>query len=194
MRIFVAGATGVLGRRIVPMLLDKGHDVAGMTRSRNKLTDISVLGAEPVLCDVYDLDSLKRAVSDFRPDLIMNQLTDLPDRADDLPQYADANNMIRIEGTDSIIQAARNSGYPRLLAQSVAWQLPGKGSEAVMYLKKAVEEYGGTVLRYGQLYGPGTFYERSLPQGPRIHADRAAEITVECLSIKGGVIDVVENQ
>ena len=90
MRIFLAGASGVLGVRLVPLLVANGHVVAGMTRSPEKVERLRALGAEPVVCDVYDVAALREAVTAFRPELVMHQLTDLPDEAD-LANAGDAN-------------------------------------------------------------------------------------------------------
>lgn len=194
MRIFVAGATGVLGIRVIPLLFSMGHIVAGMTRTQMKTGLLSELGAEPVLCDVYDINRLKASVANFRPDLIIDLLTDLPDNTDDVPAYADANNRMRKEGTENLTEAAAFTGHPRILAQSVAWKLPGMGDEAVRYLERVVTDYGGTVLRYGQLYGPGTFYRDHKPHWPRIHIDHAACMTVKYLDVKGGTIQITEEE
>lgn len=194
MRIFVAGATGVLGIRLLPLMKNMGHTVAGMTRSPEKVLLLNGMGVKAVLCNVYDLDKLRKAVTDFQPDLIIDQLTDLPDSLDNVAAFADANNRIRKEGTENLIAAARDAGSPIFLAQSVAWELPEAGDVAVNELEKKVLEYGGTVLRYGKLYGPGTYYKRERPAHPRIHVDRAAEITVEHLYSKGQTIEITEEE
>ena len=79
MRIFLAGASGVIGQRLIPRLVQAGHVVGGMTRSPSKTELLSHLGAEPILCDVFDREALIQAVRDFKPDVILNELTDLPD-------------------------------------------------------------------------------------------------------------------
>ena len=81
MRIFLAGATGVLGRRLVPLLVADGHQVTGMTRSPDKVDLLAELGADPVVCDVFDADALAAAVAEARPDVVLHELTDLPDDA-----------------------------------------------------------------------------------------------------------------
>lgn len=194
MRIFVAGATGILGARILPMLIEAGHEVFGMTRSEENLHLLSDMGAQPVLCDVYDIERLTRSVVGSRSDLIIDQLTDLPDDVSNIPDYAEANNRIRIEGTGNLLSAAEAAGHPKFIAQSVAWTLPEAGDKAAREMEKKVLAYGGTVFRYGQLYGPGTFHERDKPSGPRIHVDRAAEITVELMHSEKGIVEIVENK
>ena len=81
MRIFLAGASGVIGQRLIPRLVQAGHVVGGMTRSPSKTELLRHLGAEPILCDVFDREALIKAVRDFKPDVVLNELTDLPDNA-----------------------------------------------------------------------------------------------------------------
>jgi nucleoside-diphosphate-sugar epimerase len=192
MRIFVAGASGVIGVRLVPLLVGAGHVVAGMTRSPEKLDALRALGAEPVLCDVYDAARLERVVADFAPDLLMHQLTDLPDDQELIASRAGANARIRREGTRNLIDAARAAGAKRFFAQSVAWTISGDGGAATQELERAVLAYGGVVLRYGRLYGDGTYYESSVPEPPRVHIDAAARRTVELLDAPSGIITIAE--
>jgi len=193
MRIFLAGASGVIGRRLIPWLVQAGHVVGGMTRSPNKTELLSHLGAEPILCDVFDREALIRSVRDFKPDVIVNELTDLPDDVAKLGEYAVLNARIRTEGNQNLIEAARQSGSPKILAQSVAWQLPDEpGARAVAELERSVLAEGGVVLRYGLFYGPGTYNVQPPPEGPRVHIDRAAERTVEVLGVPSGVVVIVD--
>ena len=192
-RVFLAGASGVLGQRLVPRLVDAGHVVGGMTRSLGKIELLDDLGAEPILCDVFDREALIEAVRDFKPDVIVNQLTDLPDDADQIGAHADLNARIRTEGTQNLIEAARQSGSPKILAQSVAWQLPdGPDARAVAELERSVLAEGGVVLRYGQLYGPGTYHDTQKPDDPRVDIDRAAELTVGALDAPTGVVLIID--
>lgn len=194
MRIFVAGATGVIGIRLLPLLKEMGHKVAGMTRSPEKALLLNGMGVEAILCDVYDPDKLTMEVVNFNPELIIDQLTDLPDHSSDIMAHAGKNNRIRTEGTANLLAAAKEADSPNFIAQSVAWDLPGEGSEAVNKLEKNVLEYGGTILRYGQLYGPGTYYEREKPEHPRIHIDRAAHLTVEHLYTRNETVIIAEEE
>ena len=191
-KVFVAGATGVIGMRLVPLLVRDGHDVAGMTRSAAKVDALRALGATPVVCDVYDAERLRQAVAAFGPDVIVHELTDLPDEAALIRERAAANVRMRREGTRNLIDAARAAGVKRFLAQSVAWELPGEGGVARNDLEKMVLEYGGVVLRYGQLYGPGTYFEGALPDKPRIHIDAAAERTAELLDSPSGIVTLTD--
>ena len=189
-RVFLAGATGVIGVRLVPLLCEQGHVVAGMTRSPEKTSLLSSLGAEPVVCDVFDATALEDAVTRFAPDAVMHQLTDLPDRVEDLAQAADRNDRMRREGTHNLIAAARAAGATRFLAQSIAWRPPGRG-DVVEQHEQQVRAVG-VVIRYGQLYGPGTYYETELPQHPRIHVDEAARATLPLLDLRSGVITITD--
>ena len=193
MRVFLAGASGVIGQRLIPRLVQAGHVVGGMTRSPSKTELLSQLGAEPILCDVFDREALIQAVRDFKPDVILNELTDLPDDVAKIGEHADLNARIRTEGNQNLIEAARQSGSPKILAQSVAWQLPdGPDARAVAELERSVLAEGGVVLRYGQFYGPGTYNEQQPPKEPRVQIDRAAERTVEALGEPTGVVVISE--
>jgi nucleoside-diphosphate-sugar epimerase len=194
MRIFIAGASGVIGSRVVPLLVARGDVVAGMTRSSENTTMLRALGAEPVVCDVYAVDALASAVSAFEPELVMHQLTDLPDDMKRLPLYVKRNNRIRTEGTRNLVAAARAADATRMLAQSIAFRPPGVGRSVAEH-ERMVLDVGGVVLRYGWLYGPGTYSPegRLVPQ-PRIHIDEAARRTVELLDAPAGVVVVAESE
>ena len=192
MRVFVAGATGVIGVRLVPLLVAAGHTVAGMTRSPEKVQTLRDLGAEPVVCDVYDGERLRQLVVAFNPDAVVHELTDLPDDESAIPEFAASNGRIRREGTANLLAAARAAGASHFVAESVAWPLEGRGGEAVADLERAVLDADGVVIRYGRLYGPGTYYEGDLPAPPRIHVDEAARRTVPALDAPAGVMLAVE--
>jgi nucleoside-diphosphate-sugar epimerase len=192
MRIFLAGATGVIGIRLLPILIGQGHTVAAMTRSREKSDALSELGAEPVVCDVFDAEATTEAVVSTGPDAVLHQLTDLPDRLDQLSEFASRNDRIRTEGTRNLIAAARTAAAKYFLAQSIAWRPPGRGA-ALDEHEGRVLEVGGVVVRYGQLYGPGTFYEDALPLPPRIHVDAAAEATPPLITAQSGIVVLAED-
>jgi nucleoside-diphosphate-sugar epimerase len=193
MRIFLAGASGVIGVRLIPLLLAAGHEVAGMTRSPGKTEMLRELGAEPVVCDVYDADALDKEVKEFGTELLMHQLTDLPDTADQITAYRDRNNRMRTEGTRNLIAAMQAAGADRLLAQSIAWRPPA-GGEAVEEHERLVLDAEGIVLEYGMFYGPGTYGGDRVPDDPRIHVDEAARRTVELLEAPSGVYVVAERR
>lgn len=195
-RIFLAGATGVIGRRLVPLLLQAGHQVVGMARSAPKFEWFR--GAEFVAADVFDADVVARVVSAARPDVIIHQLTDLSGITDpaSMSEARQRNARIRAEGTRHLVRAAHAANVPRFIAQSIAWvYAPGPTPHTeedpldraadspqattvrgVVALEDAVlhsPPIAGTVLRYGQLYGPGT--AKHTPDGSApLHVDAAA--------------------
>jgi nucleoside-diphosphate-sugar epimerase len=192
-RVFLAGASGVIGQRLIPRLVEAGHVVGGMTRSAGKTDLLRQLGAQPVVCDVYDRETLIQVVRDFAPDVILNELTDLPDDVESIGAYAELNARIRTEGNQNLIEAARQSGSPRYLAQTVAWQLPdGPDARAVAELERSTLAEGGVVLSYGQFYGPGTYNEGPPPAEPRVHIDHAAKLTVDLLDAPSGVVTITD--
>lgn len=193
MRIFVAGATGAIGAQLVPLLLAAGHTVAGLTRSDGKSQRLRELGAQPVVCDVFDAAALSEAVTAFNPDAVIHQLTDLPQDPTQLAAGTAANSRIRREGTRNLIAAARAAGAGRLLAQSVAFPLPGDSGEAVEEHEQAILAARGVVLRYGHFYGPGTYHEHDHAPPPAVHVEEAARRTVEALRAPTGIITIVES-
>jgi nucleoside-diphosphate-sugar epimerase len=184
-RVFLAGATGVMGRRLVPMLLADGHQVTGMTRSREKLEQLRASGAEPVLADALDAAAVHDAVAQARPEAVIHQLTALPSRIDPRKIERDfaLNDRLRDEGTRILVGAAQAAGATRILAQSIAFSYapgpPGavhreqdpllkdppksfkRSAEAMQALERTVLGAGGMVLRYGYFYGPGSAMSRS---------------------------------
>jgi nucleoside-diphosphate-sugar epimerase len=192
MRIFIAGATGVLGIRVVPLLVAGGHDVWGMTRTASKSDLLWKAGAEPVVCDVYDLSVLRDEVVRSQAEAVLHLLTDLPDDPAAIEGFTEANARIRREGTRNLLTAARAAGAARFLAESVAWPLDGDAGLAVAEMERAVLHVGGVVLRYGRFHGPGTYHEQDLPERPRVHIDEAARRTVLAIDERSGVIEVVD--
>jgi nucleoside-diphosphate-sugar epimerase len=184
MRVFVAGATGVIGRRLVPRLIEAGHTVTVMTRNLSRAKGLAFLGAEPVACDVYDVKGLEAALGKAKPDVVVHQLTALPKAIDPrkLEEQLAANDRIRVEGTRNLVRAAALAGARRMVAQSIAFVYTPEGGpvkdedaplwldapwpwrrsvEAVAELERRVMSAGGVegvVLRYGYFYGPGTAY------------------------------------
>lgn len=192
LRIFLAGASGVIGLRLLPLLVEAGHTVAGMTRSPSKVAELEALGAEAVVCDVYDLEALTAAVVGFAPDAVMHQLTDLPDDAAQIPALGARNDRMRSEGTRNLLSAAKAANARRFYAQSIAWEQPGERGATTRAHEQAVLDAGGVVIRYGQLYGPGTYYQTSMPDPPRIGVDEAARRTVPVLEASPGIVELVE--
>jgi nucleoside-diphosphate-sugar epimerase len=184
MRVFVAGATGAIGRPLVTRLLAAGHEVSAMTRSPERAAALRGRGVEAVVCDAYDADGVHRAVTDARPEVVVHQLTDLPQKIDPR-RYAAAiagTNRLRRETGPTFVRAARDSGARRLVVQSIAFALKSQGAwahdetaplatdapgavgdagQAVAELEETVtgaEGIEGVILRYGFFYGPGTAY------------------------------------
>jgi nucleoside-diphosphate-sugar epimerase len=199
MRIFLAGATGVIGRRLVRLLCADHHDVAGTTRSDAKAQALRLMGATPVVVDVYDADALMRAMQEAMPDVVIHQLTDLPQTQDPARMAAAlaANARLRVDGTRNLLAAAEAAGVKRVIAQSIAFAYaPGEGARVesdpldteaqgdratsvrgVVALEQQVLSapgIAGIVLRYGRLYGPGTWYEAAAGAGA-LHVDAAAQ-------------------
>ncbi len=192
MRIFLAGASGVLGAALLPLLVEAGHDVAAMTRTPGKAAGLAAADARPVVCDVFDLDGLVAAVRGFGPDVVVHQLTDLPDDLADLAASRAANARMRREGTRNLLAAAAEAGAERFVAQSVAWPMTGDGAAAVEEHERAVLAAHGVVVRYGQLYGPGTFYGEDPPSGPAVHVAEAARRTLPALELADRTLTIVE--
>jgi nucleoside-diphosphate-sugar epimerase len=198
MKVVLAGASGAIGRRLVPQLIEAGHQVAAITRSKEKLSELYDLGAEPVLCDVFDAGRLGSVVAQAEPDTVINQLTDLPQSLNPrkLGEYYAANNRVRREGTRNLLDAARGAGVRRFLVQGAAYWYaqtggPVKTEEAPLYLEapapigpavetiKEVEDavlsaagIEGIVLRYGMFYGPGTWYAKDGDIGRQVRKRR----------------------
>jgi nucleoside-diphosphate-sugar epimerase len=195
MRIFIAGASGVIGVRLVPLLAADGHTVAGMTHSPGKAGRLHELGAQPVVCNVFDRDALTRAVAAFGPDVVFHQLTDLPDDAGDMAKFGERNDRMRTEGTRNLLAAATAARAERVIAQSISWELPSPGRRAATAEhERAVLQAGGVVVRYGQLYGPGTYYPADPPEPPRIHVDDAARQTLPALAAPRGLTIVADDR
>ncbi|HJS96053.1 MAG TPA: NAD(P)H-binding protein [Solirubrobacteraceae bacterium] len=192
MRIFVAGASGVLGLPLTALLVAAGHEVARMTRSPGKLAALEALGATSVLCDVYDAAALRAALVEFAPAAVIDQLTDLPDDATKIPELSARADRILHEGTRNLLDAAAVAHADRFVAQSIAWELPGERGVTYREHEQAVLDAGGVVIRYGQLYGPNTYYETAKPDPPRIHVDEAARRTVPALEAPSGIVAIVE--
>jgi len=187
-KILVAGASGVIGRKLCSLLVDDGWQVSGTTRSPEKAAGLRVLGVEPVVVDVFDENALLRAVARAQPDILIHQLTDLP------PGLAPAkmiegrvrNARIRDIGTRNLIAAALACGVKRMVVQSIAFAygpgpLPHReesplGAASLASFEQQVLDAAlvGIILRYGKLYGPGTGFDTAPSDGP-VHVDAAAD-------------------
>jgi nucleoside-diphosphate-sugar epimerase len=188
MRVFVAGATGVIGRELIPALVEGGHEPIAMTRSPEKASALAAKGIETAVCDAYDAPGLTRAVARARPDQVIHLLTDLPEDIDirHFERELQSTGRLRREGTRNLMAAARAAGVQRVIAESIAFAYEPEGgwikdedaplasatlpfvAEPLLALEQQVLEVGGTVLRYGQLYGPGTGFRTGGPWARRL--------------------------
>jgi nucleoside-diphosphate-sugar epimerase len=181
MRIFVAGATGAIGKQLVPRLVDRGHDVVGTTTSPQKADALRELRAEPVVLDLLDAEAVGRAVSEAAPDVVVHEATALAAMGGSLRNFDESfaqTNRLRTEGTENLLAAAKAVEVGKFVAQSYAgWPYAREGGAvkdeddaldpdpvgnaretigAIRYLEESVVAANGIVLRYGGFYGPGT--------------------------------------
>ncbi|MFW6868812.1 NAD-dependent epimerase/dehydratase family protein [Nocardioides sp. CPCC 206347] len=197
MRIFIAGATGALGSRLVPLLAEAGHEVFGSSRNEAGRAAVDALGAIGIVMDPLDADSVRAAVAEAKPDVVVHQLTALSALSGNMKKWDQdfaMTNRLRIEGTDHLIAAARESGVRRFVAQSYGghwtneraggWVKteddplvadPGKEARETLRAIKHVEEVvtaapgiEGVVLRYGNFYGPGNALSRDGEMGEMV--------------------------
>ena len=239
MKVFVAGATGAIGRPLVARLVDAGHQVAAMTRTPAKAAGLAKMGADPVVCDALDGDGVLAAVAAQRPEVVVCQLTDLPAAfgGRDYAAMTAATNRLREQGTGFLVDAAVAGGARRVITQSLAFiYAPGPGAprsedapilsqgppDLVAAARSAVEGerlvleaegIEGLALRYGQFYGPGTWFARDgsmteqvcrrrfpiVGQGAGVfsfvHVDDAAAATVAALDAGSpGVYNVCDDE
>ena len=224
MHVFLAGATGVLGRRVVQLLVADGHRVTGLARTPDAATRLGSWGAVPVHADATDADTVVAAVMAAHPDAVMNQLTDLGHGV------GPANSELRHVTSRILADAARAAGVPRVVAQSIAWAyVPGDApaseeepldvsaddprgvtTKAVAALERATAEAPEwVVLRYGMLYGPDTWFRADgervsdlrrgdLRPGPDVtsfvHVDDAARAAVSALAWSPGAVNVTDDR
>lgn len=219
MRIFLAGASGAIGRRLVPLLIADGHAVTGTTRAAAKAEALRKAGATPAVVDVYDAEALGKAMQAAAPEVVIHQLTDLP-QVDDptkLGASREANARLRIDGTRNLIAAALAAGAKRVIAQSIAFiyapgdgprietdtlamqpdGTPGTTLRGVLSLEQQVLDapgIAGVVLRYGRLYGPSTWNESGRPSGTNVlHVDAAAQAARLALTRGQGIYNIAED-
>lgn len=215
--MFVAGATGVLGRALCALLVDDGWHVTGTTRKSEAACELEAAGIEPVVVDAFHADELRAAVQNARPDAVVHLLTDLPKRLDPatLKDALVRNALLREIGTKNLVDACIARGVGQVVAQSIAFAYaPGPGpftedapldvnapdpvaartASAVQVLESLVlaGPFRGAVLRYGRLYGPGT-WTAAPPPGAALHVDAAADAARRALTqAASGVYNVAE--
>ncbi len=224
MKIIVAGATGVVGRILLPKLVREGHQVAGLIQNAEKKRMIEHAGATAFTANVFDRDAIRSALKQFQPEVVIHQLTSLATR-----NFSD-NTRIRMEGTRNLVDAAKEVGVKRIIAQSIAWAYePGAGLateevplhlaaaeprkttiEGIYALESSVAEIPEPIiLRYGMFYGPGTWYapggymadqirRRPLPATEGVtsflHVEDAAEAAVSALNWPLGPVNIVDDE
>jgi nucleoside-diphosphate-sugar epimerase len=217
--VFLAGAAGAIGRRLVPLLLGAGYEVWGTTRSGDRADALRAAGVTPVGVDVFDAVALARAMREARPEIVIHQLTDLSKVVSGPPgeEILKANARVREEGTRNLVEGAIAAGARRFVAQSVAWlYAPGdephgeddpldrdaRGAAAISVAGVAALErmtlgsppLKGVVLRYGQLYGPGTWNTAQSGRVP-VHVDAAAHAALLAVGTPlTGVFNIAEEK
>ena len=187
-KILVAGASGVIGRRLCRLLVEDGWRVTGTTRSPEKVAGLRAIGVEPVLVDVFDDRVLHSVVTKARPNIVVHQLTDLPPGLDPakMAEGRVRNARIRDIGTRNLIAAAVDCGVNRMVVQSIAFvyepgpkpyreESPLSAASVASFEQQVIDAaLVGIVLRYGKLYGPGTGFDNPPSDGP-VHVDAAAD-------------------
>jgi nucleoside-diphosphate-sugar epimerase len=216
-RVFLAGASGAIGRQLAPLLVADGWHVVGTTRSADKVPLLRAMGVEPVVVDVFDAAALRRVMLECQPEVVIHQLTDLPHalEASQMPAALVRNARLRDEGTRNLVEAALAAGARRLIAQSIAFiyddgPLPHREEDPL--LPETHPVYGetvhgvarlehqvlnaaldGIVLRYGLIYGPGTGFDAPIAPGS-VHVGAAAKAAQLAISkALPGIYNVAED-
>jgi nucleoside-diphosphate-sugar epimerase len=219
-KIFLAGATGAIGRRLIPLLIGAGHFVSGTTRDADRVPALKRTGAQAIVLDVFNQRALHDAVTRVKPDVVINQLTNLPKVFDPalLAEMLPENSRLRVEGTRNLASAARVAGARRFIAQSLAFAYAegpephaeidpiasgeGNSPSAVTargvraleeFVLESPSDFDGIVLRYGRLYGPGTWSATPKGRAP-LHVDAAAHAALLAVAQGSpGVYNIAED-
>jgi nucleoside-diphosphate-sugar epimerase len=214
-RIFVAGASGVIGRRLCPLLVADGWHVSGTTRSPERASALRAMGVEPAIVDVFDAEALRAVVAAARPEIVIHQLTNLPPGVDpaQMTEARTRNARIRDIGTRNLVAAAVAVGVRRMVAQSIAFayepgpqpytedsplnlgapDAAGVSARGIVTLEQHVlgAPFEGVILRYGRLYGPGTGVDNP-PAGAALHVDAAAHAARLAVTRGQGIYNIAE--
>lgn len=216
MRIFLAGAAGAIGRRLVPLLVGAGHEITGTTRSADKAKELERAGVAPAVLDIFDAQAVAAAMDAAKPEVVIHQLTDLPHEFDEVrvaASYA-KNARIRTEGTRNLIAAAQAAAARRLIVQSIAFGYAGTGKPhpetdpldvsdpaRAVTIKGAADmerqvracALDAVILRYGFFYGPGTWHEEPVRK-PALHVDAAAHAALLAVTRgRSGIYNIADD-
>ncbi len=207
--IFLAGATGAIGKPLCRQLVAAGYRVVGTTRYEAKTAMLADLGVEPVVVDVYDAERLRAVVAAAQPEVVIHQLTDLAPLLDGTqsPATFEANSRLREVGTRNLVAAAAAAGAKRMIAESISFvyaagPLPHREDDPIdenAHGVRSLEEqvlngpFTGIVLRYGHLYGPGTGVE-GRPSTSPLHVEEAARAALLAVTRgRAGIYNIAED-
>jgi uncharacterized protein YbjT (DUF2867 family) len=190
MTTFVVGASGVLGRAFVPHLIAAGERVVGVTRSAEKAALLASLGVEPVVCDVYAPDALRRAAIAAAPRVVVNFLTDLAGG------IGPGNIRIRRDGGPIVVDAARAAGAQRLVVESIAFPTSPESDAAVAALEDGARASGleAIIIRFGYFWGPDTWRPDAPGGPPHVHVEHAGRRAAALLDAVPGTYTVTDDQ
>jgi nucleoside-diphosphate-sugar epimerase len=191
--VFIAGASGCVGQPLCKLLVADGWTVTGTTRSAGKADMLKALGVTPVVLDVYDAAALTGAVAAAKPEVVIHQLTDLPDGLDpaQMAGAREKNARIREVGTANLVAAAKAAGAKRMIAQSIAFGVDAPSTKS-LEAQVMAGPFTGVVLRYGHFYGPGTGKDDVPPKGP-VHVEAAAQAAFLAATKGQGIYEVAED-
>ncbi|MCC2088871.1 NAD(P)-dependent oxidoreductase [Mammaliicoccus sciuri] len=223
-KIFVTGATGLIGTKLTKRLIEEGYEVAGLTTSEKGKEKLDNAGVKAYIGNILEYDTIEKSIGDFKPDIIMNEITDL--KQVDMS----ANTKVRIEGTRNLVEAAIKHDVPHIQSQSIAFVYEAGDTLATEETSLDYDASGDrkitvdgveglekesarlnkhVILRYGLLYGPGTWYgkdgmiynqfingEVTMTDGVQsfIHIDDAVETAIQALNFESGVYNVADNE
>lgn len=217
-KVFIAGASGVIGIRLCKMLVDAGWDVYGTTRSEKNVELLKNIGVKPIVIDVYNADKLTEILTSIKPKIVYHQLTDLPDglAPDKMKEALESNAKLRDIGTRNLVNASIEANVEKMIAQSIAFvyepsdtphseesallniddEAYGSTSKAVASLEEQVlnAPFTGIVLRNGLLYGKDTGFDTPVDFVPPVHVDAATHASLLALNYeKNGIFNITDD-